>query len=85
MGKPGRGHALSSRSERIAPWRRTGGSEPSQYPQEKKATATPSVAASERGTAQTVQVPSPQALPARGCGTILEAAAADSESYKSPL
>ena len=56
MGKPGRGHALSSRSEFIAPTKRTGGSEPSQYPQEEKAIAIPSVAASERGTAQTDQV-----------------------------
>ena len=50
MGKPGRGHALSSWSERIAPEKRTRGSEPSQYPEEEKATAIPSVAASERGT-----------------------------------
>ena len=50
MGKPGGGHAPSSRSECIAPWKRTGGSEPSQYPQEEKANAIPSVAASESGT-----------------------------------
>ena len=56
MGKPGWGHAQSSRSEFIAPLKRTGGSEPSQYPQEEKAKAIPSVAASERGTAQTIQV-----------------------------
>ena len=31
-------------------WKRTRGSEPSQYPQEKKAIAIPSVAASERGS-----------------------------------
>ena len=35
---------------------RTGGSEPSQYPQEEKATAIPGVAASETGTAQTGRV-----------------------------
>ena len=34
---------------------RTGGTETSQYPQEEKATATPSVAASERGPAQTIR------------------------------
>ena len=62
MGKPGRGHALPSQSESIALWKRTGGSEPSQYPQEEKATAIPQVAASESGTAQTVQVSSLQAL-----------------------
>ena len=49
MGKPGRGHALPSWSERIAPVKLTRGSEPSQYPEEEKATAIPSVAASERG------------------------------------
>ena len=66
MGKPGEGHTLSSASECIAPWKRTGGSEPSQYPQEEKATAIPSVAASERGTAQTDAGASLQALPASG-------------------
>ena len=50
MGKPGRGNALSSRGEFIASAKRTGGSEPSQYPQGKKANAIPSVAASEHGT-----------------------------------
>ena len=39
MGKPGKGHALPSWSERIAPAKPTRGSEPSQYPQEKKAKA----------------------------------------------
>ena len=34
----------------------TRGSEPSQYPEEKKTTVIPSVAASERGLAQTVSV-----------------------------
>ena len=47
MGKPGRGHALSSRSEFIAPTKRTGGSEPSQYPQEEKAISD-SVSSGER-------------------------------------
>src|SRR5919106_6309778 len=56
MGKPGWGHAQSSRSEFIAPWKRTGGSEPSQYPQEEKTRVIPSVAASESGRAQTDQV-----------------------------
>ena len=66
MGKPGRGHALSSRSEFIAPWKSTRGSEPSQYPQEEKATAIPSVAASERGTAQTNEVSSLQVVASLG-------------------
>ena len=56
MGQPGRSHVRSSRAECIGPLKRTGGSEPSQYPQEEKAIAIPSVAASERGTAQTIQV-----------------------------
>jgi hypothetical protein len=41
-------HALS-----YGRMRRTRGSETSQYPQEEKSTEIPSVAASERGTAQT--------------------------------
>ena len=84
MGKPGRGHALSSAGERIARWKRTEGSEPSQYLQEEKAKAIPSVAASERGTAQTGKVSSPQALPFRGCGMPLGSIAVEPESYKSP-
>ena len=85
MGKPGRGHALSSWSERIAPWKPTGRSEPSQYPQEEKAIAIPSVAASERGTAQTEKVSSLQALPCRCCGALFDSVAAGSESYKTPI
>jgi hypothetical protein len=50
------GNTLPSRSEFIAPTKRTGGSEPSQYPQEEKTIVIPSVAASERGRAQTGQV-----------------------------
>ena len=40
-------------AEYIGRWKPTQGSEPSQYLEEEKATAIPSVAASERGTAQT--------------------------------
>ena len=39
------------RPEHIGPREQTRGSEPSQYPEEKKTTVIPSVAASERGTA----------------------------------
>jgi hypothetical protein len=53
MGQPGGGHTSSSPAEFIGGWKQTRGSEPSQYPEEKKAIAIPSVAASERGTAQT--------------------------------
>ena len=45
----------------------TRGSEPSQYPEEEKANAIPQVAASERGTAQTVDMSSLQALYQRCC------------------
>ena len=62
MGKPGRGNALSSRDEFIVSRKRTGGSEPSQYPQEEKAIAIPSVAASESGTAQTEKVYKPAGI-----------------------
>ena len=51
MGKPGWGHAQSLRSEHIGPVEITGGIETSQYPEEEKATAIPSVAASEAGRA----------------------------------
>ncbi len=51
MGKPGTGHAVSLRSEHIGPVEVTRGTETSQYPEEEKATAIPSVAASERGQA----------------------------------
>jgi hypothetical protein len=53
MGKPGRGHARSSRAEFIGARKRTRGTETSQYPEEQKSTETPPVAASERGIAQT--------------------------------
>src|ERR1044071_1545923 len=66
MGKPGRGHALPSRSECIAPTKRTGGSEPSQYPQEEKAKAIPSVAASERGRAPTIEAGKPVSVASMG-------------------
>ena len=49
MGKPGWGNAQSHWSEYIGPEEATGGIETSQYPEEWKATATPSVAASEAG------------------------------------
>jgi hypothetical protein len=51
MGKPDESHVSSPPPEFIGREERTGGSEPSQYPQEKKANAIPGVAASETGTA----------------------------------
>ena len=56
MGKPGGSHVPSPPPEFIGREEQTGGSEPSQYPQEEKATAIPEVAASETGTAQTGRV-----------------------------
>ena len=49
MGKPGTRHGVSPRSEHIGPEEGTRGIETSQYPEERKATATPLVAASEKG------------------------------------
>ncbi len=53
MGKPGQGHTWSSRAEYIGAWRRTRGTDTSQYPEEEKSNEILLVAASERGTAQT--------------------------------
>ena len=53
MGKPGRGHALSSATEYIGCMKPTQGSETSQYLKERKSNETPKVAASEMGRAQT--------------------------------
>ena len=51
MGKPGRANPGHPSLNKIGDVKLTGGSEPSQYPQEKKANAIPPVAASEKGTA----------------------------------
>jgi hypothetical protein len=72
MGKPGTRHGVSLRSEYIGPVEGTGGIETSQYPEERKATATPLVAASEEGRDQTVSVSSLVALLMRGCGITRE-------------
>ena len=53
MGQPGISNRMSSRAEYIGAWKRTRGSETSQYPQEKKSIEILPVAASERGIAQT--------------------------------
>ena len=53
MGKPGRGHARSSRAEFIGARKRTQGTETSKYLVERTSTETPLVVASERGSAQT--------------------------------
>ena len=51
MGKPNGGNDLCH--PKVEPTR---GTETSKYPQERKSIETPSVAASERGLAQTIQV-----------------------------
>jgi hypothetical protein len=66
MGKPGTRHGVSPRSEHIGPVEGTGGIETSQYPEERKATATPSVAASEEGRGQTVSVSKPDGVAGMG-------------------
>ncbi len=53
MGKPGRGHARSSRAEYIGARKQTQGTETSKYLVERTSTETPLVVASERGSAQT--------------------------------
>src|SRR5688572_29402173 len=56
MGKPGTGNAVSSRAEYTGARKASGGTETSQYPEERKSTETHRVVASERGSAQTSQV-----------------------------
>ena len=68
MGKPSTRDGVLPASEYIGCVEGTRGSETSQYPQEEKTIVIPSVAASERGSAQTLQMSSPQALSAGGCG-----------------
>ena len=53
MGQPRWSHVQRSPAESIGRMRRTEGSEPSQYLEEEKTIVIPSVAASERGRAQT--------------------------------
>ena len=54
MGKPSLANPGESFAEYIGGAKTTWGSEPSQYPQEEKTIVIPLVAASERGTAQTI-------------------------------
>ena len=57
---------VSLRSEHIGPGEGTGGIETSQYPEERKATATPLVAASEEGRGQTELVSKPDGVASSG-------------------
>ena len=70
MGKPSTRHGVLLLPEHIGQSEVTGGIETSQYPEERKATATPLVAASEEGRDQTVPVSSLMALLVRGSGTM---------------
>jgi hypothetical protein len=82
MGKPGTRHGVSLRSEHIGPVEGTGGIETSQYPEERKATATPSVAASEEGRGQTVPVVKPGGVAGAGLWDSMDRAPDLSRSYK---
>ena len=54
MGKPTKSHFLVLPAEYIGRIEVTGGTETSKYPEEKKSTEIPPVAASERGAAQSL-------------------------------
>ena len=82
MGKPGTGNAVSPWSEHIGPVEGTGGIETSQYPEERKATATPLVAASEKGRGQTVPVVKPGGVAGRGLWDSIDGAPDPSRSYQ---
>ena len=66
-GETRRSNPPSRPAESIGGCEATGGSDTSQYPEEEKSTEIPSVAASERGTAQTGGMSSLSALCHRGC------------------
>ena len=70
MGKPGWPKGQSLRTEYIGAVEQTRGTETSQYPEEKTSIETPSVAASERGRAQTTGVPRVHPLLLWGCGAV---------------
>ena len=82
MGKPGRGHARSPRSEHIGPEEGTARTETSQYGEEEKATATPLVAASEKGRGETVPVSKPSGVAGAGLWELTDGALDPSRSYQ---
>ena len=63
MGKPTTRNGVVLYAESIGVQRYTRGTETSKYPEEEKTIVIPSVAASERGVAQTARL-----RPVRGCG-----------------
>ena len=82
MGKPVTRHGVSLRSEHIGPVEGTGGIETSQYPEERKATATPLVAASEEGRGQTGLVSKPDGVARSGLRDLQDGASDPSWSYQ---
>ena len=66
MGEPSTGNAVLSRPEHIGAAKTSGGSETSQYPEERKSTETPQVVASERGLSPNPLRVSDHALRNRG-------------------
>jgi hypothetical protein len=82
MGKPGTRHGVSLWSEYIGPAEGTRGIETSQYPEERKATATPLVAASEKGTGETVPVSKPSGVAGAGLWELNDGALDPSRSYQ---
>ena len=82
MGKPGTRHGVSLPPESIGRVEGTRGIETSQYPEEKKATATPLVAASEKGRGETVPVLKPSGVAGAGLWDSIDRAPDLSRSYK---
>ena len=82
MGKPSTRNGVLLRPEHIGPVEGTRGIETSQYPEERKATATPLVAASEEGEGQTVPVLKPGGVASRGLWDSREGAPDPSQSYQ---
>jgi hypothetical protein len=83
MGQPARINLRAPQAEHIGLLEGTRGTETSKYPEEKKSTEIPQVAASERGTAQTggdLVVGRP--MHRRGCRTRLRARHEPAGSYK---
>ena len=82
MGKPGTRHGVSLPPEHIGRVEGTRGIETSQYPEEQKATATPPVAASEEGRAQTDVVSKPGGVATSGLWELTVGAPDPALSYQ---
>ena len=82
MGKPGTRHGVSLPPEHIGRVEGTRGIETSQYPEERKATATPLVAASEKGRGETVPVSKPSGVAGAGLWELTAGAPDPALSYQ---